>query len=134
MSYFYQSEKQWVQGLLPGLLRRHLSHRSYMHSSSQHAKQPSPSLRLSALLFYLLTKLATSKFIFSSYTECWMRFAEGSSCFETTLQKPRLWAEVVLAQLLSKSLSAQRGFLCLIPPDDPIPHTESHTGLGWKEP
>lgn len=63
-----------------------------------------------------------------------MRFAKGSSCCEITLQKPRLGAEVVLALLLSKSLSAQRGFLYLISADEASPYTESQTGLGWKGP
>lgn len=49
-SYFYQSEKQWMQDLLPRLLRKHLSHRS-MPSSNQLAKQPSPSLKLTVLSF-----------------------------------------------------------------------------------
>lgn len=71
-SYFYQSEKQWVQDLLPGLLRKHLSYRN-TPSSNQHAKQP---LRIWNFLFYYLilfiNKISYSKILFlSSYAKSW---------------------------------------------------------------
>lgn len=78
--------------------------------------------------------MAISKFIlFLLYkvTERWMRFAKGSLCCETTLQKPVFWAEVALPYSC-QSLRAQRGFLCLMSPDDPIACTASHAGLGWR--